>query len=60
MTPDPPPDPKRPRGRPRLEEPLTQVSTRIPPRVYDRLIRMAKQQETTVADLLRKRIFRTL
>lgn len=49
---------RRPRGRPRVDEPMALVSTRLPVRDYDRLIRLAQKQEMSVADLLRRRILR--
>ena len=52
--PRPAADARRPRGRPRVAEPLTQISTRIPVRAYDRLVQLAKEQETTVSGFLRR------
>lgn len=51
--PEPPDQPRRPRGRPRVAEPLTAISTRLPPRHYDKLIRLANAREVSVADLTR-------
>lgn len=49
-------DTRRPRGRPRVEEPMTTISTRIPVRDHDKLIRLANQREISVADLVRRRL----
>jgi hypothetical protein len=44
----------KPRGRPRVEDPMTRLSTRLPSAEYDRLIRAANQQDTSVASLVRQ------
>lgn len=46
----------RPRGRPRVDEPLERVSTRLPVPVYDRLVTIANQRETSVSMLVRQLI----
>ena len=46
----------RPRGRPRVEEPLERVSTRLPLPVYDQLVTIANQRETSVSMLVRQLI----
>jgi hypothetical protein len=40
-------------GRPRVAEPGVPVSTWLPPREYDKILRLAKAQETTVSALMR-------
>jgi hypothetical protein len=47
-------EPVRPRGRPRVDEPLERVSTRLPIPVYDRLVEIANQRETSVSMLVRQ------
>jgi hypothetical protein len=44
----------KPRGRPRLAAPMTPVATRLPPAEYDRLIKSAAQQDTSIAALVRQ------
>lgn len=44
----------RPRGRPRVDEPLSHVSTRLPIPYHDRLIQLAKQQDTSVSQMVRQ------
>lgn len=46
----------RPRGRPRVEEPLERVSTRLPLPVYDRLVTIANERDTSVSMLVRQLI----
>lgn len=41
-------------GRPRVEEPLERVSTRLPVPAYDRLVRLANMNETSVSNLVRQ------
>lgn len=47
------PERRRP-GRPRSEEPKTSVSTWIPAREHDRLIRLANQREQSVSETVRQ------
>lgn len=49
-----PDEPSRPRGRPRVDDPMSPVSTRLPSKAYDQLIRVATQQDTSVASLVRQ------
>lgn len=44
----------RPRGRPRVDEPLERVSTRLPIPVYDRLVAIANERDTSVSMLMRQ------
>ena len=46
----------RPRGRPRVEEPKPGVSasTWLQPNEYDKLVRMANQQEKSVSAMVRQ------
>lgn len=41
-------------GRPRVETPLERVSTRLPVPAYDRLVRLANLQETSVSNIVRQ------
>jgi hypothetical protein len=51
--------PERRRGRPRtFNEPMTSVMTYIPVRDFDRLDRIAKQQNTSISDVIRRVIAR--
>lgn len=51
--PAPPLEQKRPRGRPRVS-PHYPVATWLPGDTYDRLIRRAQQEDTTVSALVRR------
>ena len=53
-------EPGRRRGRPRSEEPHTTVSTWLPARAHDGLIKLAHQREMSVSELVRRVIIITL
>jgi len=42
------------RGRPRNAEPSSSVSTWLPSRTHDSLIRLAREEETSVSALVRR------
>lgn len=44
----------RGRGRPRVDERLEVVSTRLPVKYFDRLVKIANQNETSVANTVRQ------
>lgn len=52
----PNPDQKEPRGRgrPRVEEPRSTVSTWLPARTHDQLIRLARQHEQSISATVRQ------
>jgi len=54
----PSPLPRRRRGRPRLAEPSLTVSARIPTADHDRLLRIARGRDVTLAELLREILIR--
>jgi|GEM_PF-2879164 len=54
MSDKPPEGVRRPPGRPRVAEPLERVSTRLPLPIYDRLVEIANQQDTSVSMLVRQ------
>jgi len=45
--------PQNPIGRPRNPQPSNSVSTWLPANAHDKLIQMAKQQETSISSLVR-------
>lgn len=45
---------RRGRGRPRVDEPLERVSTRLPLPIYDRLVSIANERDTSVSMLVRQ------
>jgi hypothetical protein len=52
--------PPRPRGRPPVEDPGSPVTTWIPSREHDRLIRIAHAREVSVSSLVRELLRRQL
>jgi hypothetical protein len=46
-------DPPRKPGRPRVPDPGSTVSTWLPPKDYDKIIKAAKADEVTVSALVR-------
>lgn len=53
-------EPQRRRGRPRVQDPLSRVSTRIPTRHHDRLIRLANRRGESVSATVRDVLLLTL
>lgn len=54
---------KRPPGRPPLDDsgtPSAAVSVKLKAADYDRIYRLAKEQRTSVSDVIRKRLMFTL
>lgn len=51
---------RRKGGRPRSDEPKTSVSTWIPAREHDRLIRLANQRDQSVSQTVRQLLLQRL
>jgi hypothetical protein len=51
---------QRKRGRPRVQDPLSPVSTRLPTRHHDRLVRLANRRGESVSETVRQVIILTL